>query len=104
MNVGEKLGAAVPTVSGEDEGWVVERTPNGVWIHGPSPTPGSFAPPRMIFLPDTVFAALVAAAEERGAAAERERNTYRDQSGEVLYCPRCGASDPEGYTRKVLDS
>jgi len=42
--------------------------------------------------------------QERGAAKERERNTYRNEDGEELFCPRCGGPDPEGYTRKVLDS
>jgi hypothetical protein len=48
--------------------------------------------------------AALAQARADGAADERERNTYRDEKGEELFCPRCGASDPEGYTREVLDS
>ena len=49
-------------------------------------------------------AALLAQARAAGAAEERERRTYRDAEGTVLYCPKCGASSPEGYTEEVLGS
>jgi formate dehydrogenase maturation protein FdhE len=52
------------------------------------------------------IAALVARARATGAAEERERiavqNTHRNEAGEILYCPACGASAPEGYTTEQL--
>jgi len=72
-----------------------------------NPPPGRLAYAALIVLAPHV-AALVAAArregEERGAAKERERVTYRDDDGEELLCPRCGGPDPEGYPRRELDS
>lgn len=47
--------------------------------------------------------ALVDQARAEGAAEERERNTYRNEDGEELHCPRCGGPDPEGYPQHVLD-
>jgi nicotinamidase-related amidase len=49
-----------------------------------------------------VIASLVAQAR----AEERERiavqNTHRNEAGDILYCPACGASAPEGYTTEQL--